>query len=106
MELLYSAYAESRTDDTIVPFPRVLSNNRLSNDIRHIRQRVFEFVCLHAPEHPFDVHLALWDRDLVALDAGRDLAVARRVVEQAALRLGDETEAPALIKAALQELGR
>ncbi len=31
---------------------------------------------------------------------------ARRVVEQAALRLGDEVEAPALIKAALQELGR
>jgi Holliday junction DNA helicase RuvA len=31
---------------------------------------------------------------------------ARRVVEQAALRLGDESEAPALIKAALQELGR
>ena len=31
---------------------------------------------------------------------------ARRVVEQAALRLGDEAEAPALIKAALQELGR
>jgi len=31
---------------------------------------------------------------------------ARRVVEQAALRLGGETEAPALIKAALQELGR
>jgi Holliday junction DNA helicase RuvA len=31
---------------------------------------------------------------------------ARRVVEQAALRLGEETEAPALIKAALQELGR
>jgi Holliday junction DNA helicase RuvA len=31
---------------------------------------------------------------------------ARRVVEQASLRLGDETEAPALIKAALQELGR
>ena len=31
---------------------------------------------------------------------------ARRVVEQAALRLGEETEAPGLIKAALQELGR
>ena len=31
---------------------------------------------------------------------------ARRVVEQAALRLGEDTEAPALIKAALQELGR
>lgn len=31
---------------------------------------------------------------------------ARRVVEQAALRLGDEAEAGALIKAALQELGR
>jgi Holliday junction DNA helicase RuvA len=31
---------------------------------------------------------------------------ARRVVEQAALRLGDEAEAPGLIKAALQELGR
>jgi len=28
------------------------------------------------------------------------------VVEQAALRMGDESEAPALIKAALQELGR
>jgi Holliday junction DNA helicase RuvA len=31
---------------------------------------------------------------------------ARRVVEQASLRLGDEAEAPALIKAGLQELGR
>lgn len=31
---------------------------------------------------------------------------ARRVVEQAALRLDDQAEAPALIKAALQELGR
>ena len=31
---------------------------------------------------------------------------ARRVVEQAALRLGDDAEAGALIKAALQELGR
>jgi Holliday junction DNA helicase RuvA len=33
-------------------------------------------------------------------------AAARRVVEQAALRLGAEAEAGALIKAALQELGR
>lgn len=31
---------------------------------------------------------------------------ARRVVETAAIRLGDDVEAPALIKAALQELGR
>jgi Holliday junction DNA helicase RuvA len=31
---------------------------------------------------------------------------ARRVVEQAAARLGEEAPAPALIKAALQELGR
>jgi len=31
---------------------------------------------------------------------------ARRVVETAALRLGEDVEAPALIKAALQELGR
>lgn len=31
---------------------------------------------------------------------------ARRVVEAAALKLGDEAEIPALIKAALQELGR
>jgi Holliday junction DNA helicase RuvA len=31
---------------------------------------------------------------------------ARRVVDQAALRLGEEAEAPVLIKAALQELGR
>jgi Holliday junction DNA helicase RuvA len=31
---------------------------------------------------------------------------ARRVVEQAAVRLGDDAAAPALIKAALQELGR
>jgi Holliday junction DNA helicase RuvA len=31
---------------------------------------------------------------------------ARRVVEQAAARLGEEAAAPALIKAALQELGR
>lgn len=33
-------------------------------------------------------------------------AHARRVVEQAAVRLGDDAPAPALIKAALQELGR
>jgi len=33
-------------------------------------------------------------------------AQARRVVEQAAVRLGEEAAAPALIKAALQELGR
>ena len=32
--------------------------------------------------------------------------VARRVVEQASLRLGDDAEAAVLIKAALQELGR
>ena len=32
--------------------------------------------------------------------------IARRHVEQAALRLGDDAEIPALIKAALQELGR
>ena len=32
--------------------------------------------------------------------------VARRVVEQASLRLGDDAEAGVLIKAALQELGR
>ncbi|WP_374534147.1 Holliday junction branch migration protein RuvA [Phenylobacterium sp.] len=31
---------------------------------------------------------------------------ARRVVEQAALRLGDDADIPALIKAGLQELGR
>ena len=31
---------------------------------------------------------------------------ARRVVEQAAVRLGEDAEPPALIKAALQELGR
>jgi Holliday junction DNA helicase RuvA len=31
---------------------------------------------------------------------------ARRTVEQAVLRLGDDAEVPALIKAALQELGR
>jgi Holliday junction DNA helicase RuvA len=33
-------------------------------------------------------------------------AAARRGVETAAIRLGDGVEAPALIKAALQELGR
>jgi Holliday junction DNA helicase RuvA len=33
-------------------------------------------------------------------------AVARRVVEQAVTRLGDGAETPAVIKAALQELGR
>jgi Holliday junction DNA helicase RuvA len=31
---------------------------------------------------------------------------ARRVVEQAAVRLGEDVPAPALIKAALQELNR
>ena len=33
-------------------------------------------------------------------------AAARRVVESAAARLGDTAPEPALIKAALQELGR
>ena len=31
---------------------------------------------------------------------------ARRVVDQALIRLGDDAEVPALIKTALQELGR
>ncbi len=31
---------------------------------------------------------------------------ARRTVEQAVLRLGEDADSPALIKAALQELGR
>ena len=40
------------------------------------------------------------------LGLGVSEPAARRVVEQAALRMGDDAEAPALIKAALQELGR
>ena len=48
---------------------------------------------------------------IVATRASRDAlrrrpTAARRVVEQAAGRLGDQAAAPALIKAALQELGR
>jgi Holliday junction DNA helicase RuvA len=46
--------------------------------------------------------------EAVAALMGRGVAElqARRVVEQAAVRLGDDAPAPALIKAALQELGR
>ena len=46
--------------------------------------------------------------DAVAALMGLGVAevTARRAVDQAAIRLGDGAEAPALIKAALQELGR
>lgn len=46
--------------------------------------------------------------DAVAALMGLGIAevMARRAVEGAAVRLGDEAETPALIKAALQELGR
>ena len=46
--------------------------------------------------------------DAVAALMGLAIAetTARRVVEQAVLRLGEDAEAPALIKAALQEIGR
>ena len=38
------------------------------------------------PEHPFDVHLALWDRDLVALDAPAVARLAAALAERARMR--------------------
>lgn len=58
-----------------------------------------------APAEPAKTSLA---GEAVAALMGLGVAEpqARRVVEQAAVRLGDDAPAPALIKAALQELGR
>ena len=46
--------------------------------------------------------------DAVAALMGLGIAevIARRAVDQAAIRLGEAAEVPALIKAALQDLGR
>jgi Holliday junction DNA helicase RuvA len=54
------------------------------------------------------VHEVTAAGDAVAALMGLGIAepMARRTVEQAVLRLGDDSPAPALIKAALQELGR
>ncbi len=59
-------------------------------------------VTVHVPPKPTAVGEAV----AALLGRGVAEAAARRVVETAAIRLGDEVEAPALIKAALQELGR
>jgi len=49
---------------------------------------------------------AVGDATAALLGLGVAEPAARRAVEQAALRLGEEAEAAALIKAALQEIGR
>jgi holliday junction DNA helicase RuvA len=62
----------------------------------------------HAGARPIEPAKPTATGEAVAALMGLGVAepAARRVVEQAALRLGEDTEAPALIKAALQELGR
>ena len=57
---------------------------------------------VHTPPKPTAVGEAV----AALLGLGVAEPAARRVVEGAAIRLGDDVEAPALIKAALQELGR
>ena len=57
---------------------------------------------MHTPPKPTAVGEAV----AALLGLGVAEPAARRVVEGAAIRLGDDVEAPALIKAALQELGR
>ena len=60
---------------------------------------------IHAPSEPVRPTAA---GEAVAALMGLGIAevIARRHVEQAALRLGENAEIPALIKAALQEIGR
>ena len=60
---------------------------------------------IHAPAAPLAPSNV---GEAVAAQLGLGVAEvnARRVIEQAALRLGDDAEIPALIKAGLQELGR
>jgi Holliday junction DNA helicase RuvA len=62
----------------------------------------------HSPASPATPAAPSATGEAVAALMGLGVAepAARRVVEQAALRLGDDAEAPVLIKAALQELGR
>jgi Holliday junction DNA helicase RuvA len=62
----------------------------------------------HAQIAPARTHAPSPAGEAVAALMGLGVAepAARRVVEHAALRLGEEAEPPALIKAALQELGR
>ena len=57
---------------------------------------------VHTPPKPTAVGEAV----AALLGLGVAEPAARRVVEGAAIRLGDDVEAPALIQAALQELGR
>jgi Holliday junction DNA helicase RuvA len=54
----------------------------------------------HAPPSPAGEAVA------ALMGLGVAEAAARRVVDQAAIRLGEDAPEPALIKAALQELGR
>ena len=61
-----------------------------------------EVAAHHAPPPPS----AAGEAVAALLGLGVAEPAARRVVEQAHIRLGDEAEVPALIKAALQELGR
>jgi Holliday junction DNA helicase RuvA len=61
-----------------------------------------EVAAAHAPPPPS----AAGEAVAALLGLGVAEPAARRVVEQAHIRLGDAAEVPALIKAALQELGR
>ena len=60
---------------------------------------------IHAPAAP-PPPSAVGEAVAALLGLGVAEVNARRVVEQAALRLGEDAEIPALIKAGLQELGR
>lgn len=60
---------------------------------------------VEAPAVP-PAHSAVGDAVAALMGLGVAEVNARRVVEQAALRLGEAAEVPALVKAGLQELGR
>ncbi|MFN3511785.1 MAG: Holliday junction branch migration protein RuvA [Phenylobacterium sp.] len=60
---------------------------------------------VEAPAAP-PAHSAVGDAVAALMGLGVAEVNARRVVEQAALRLGEAAEVPALVKAGLQELGR
>jgi holliday junction DNA helicase RuvA len=62
----------------------------------------------HAQAHPPAAHVPTVAGEATAALMGLGIAevLARRAVEQASLRLGEEAELPAVIKAALQELNR